>query len=134
MSVFKSDAIPEETSRKMLNSVQHGGHLHVNVCTVKFGAATAADDEIQLMRLPAGAKLVPHLCYAGAPAAQSNVDVELKGFTSATAFAAKVTFTPSKADAGLLTEETIVTAKLSGTGSIAKDTEVSFGIVYASLT
>lgn len=136
MSVFISDAILPEQGKpaRLLNSVQHGGHLHLNVCRVKFDKATAAGDTVQLMRLPRGYKLIPQLCYAGAAAAQSNVSVELVGFTSATAFAASFSFTASEPDAGLLTEDTVVTAKLSGEGTIAAETEVVFGIVYAALT
>ena len=136
MSVFISDAILPEQSKpaRLLNSVQHGGHLHLNVCKVKFDKATAANDTIQLMRLPRGCKLIPQLCYAGAPAAQTNVSVELSGFTAAASFAASVTFTASEADSGLLEEDTVVTAKLTGTGTIAAGTEVVFGIVYAALT
>ena len=56
MSVFISDAILPEQGKpaRLLNSVQHGGHLHLNVCRVKFDKATAAGDTVQLMRLPRG--------------------------------------------------------------------------------
>ena len=133
MSVFVSDAIPSDVkSTRLLNSVQHGGHLHLNVCKVKFEKATAANDTIQLMRIPRGGKLIPQLCYAGAPAQQSNVSVELVGFTAAASFGSQVQFVPSAPDTALAEGDMTLTAKLTGSGSIAAETEVVFGIVYAT--
>lgn len=125
MATHVSDGIAKGNPPALLNPVQHGGHLKLNVCKVKLAAASVADDIVELCRLPAGTKLVTRLCYA--LGGGTGAKVELVGYTAAQDYG---TFAPTKNDEALVTSETVLKAKLTGT-AVAKDTELVFGIVYA---
>lgn len=131
MSEFKTDAFPSGAPPQLLDSVQHGGHLRIDVAKVKLSAASAANDTIKVMTLPPRSKLIPRLCRADGGAA--NVNVELVGYTDAAAFpAAGINFTAKRADEAIQNTETVLVAKLTGTGTIPKDTELVFSIVYCA--
>ena len=108
MATYKTDAFQDTSKIKpgLLNSLLTAGHLRCAVCKVKLPAAGAADDVVEVCKLPPESLVIQHLC-------------KVEGSSALTV----------NYPAGSVKTETLLKATLSG--AVAKDTTLTFYVVYA---
>lgn len=131
----QTNLTPERTgiSVPIVNGLYRDGNLKAAVCRVENTAkAIAIGDTIELVRLPAGTLLIGALsAFAGATAA--SVKLEIPGVSAAFAATAPISLAATAKASSKLTEETVLTAVVSG-AAIPAGSTFEVVIVYACLT
>lgn len=135
MATKKSDGMASSALvAPLLNAVQHGGKIHVNVCTYVADGTEVAGDIIELCRLPQGAKVLPHMSYINGD--QADAKAEIVGYTAPAGVAINaysgLAAVALNLDETPLTESTTLTAKLIAAGMTAGK-KLVVGVVYAQL-
>ncbi len=128
MAEHYSTGMPEQkftTAQKSFDA----GNLNVQFCEYVFKGTEVANDLINIMTLPAGAKFIPALSYINGD--QPTVTATIEGYCSAGAISGYRALAASATaiDFAKVTTNTVLKAKISATPTVNK--KVFFAIVYS---
>ncbi len=129
--LYKSDGMGNESKpTELINRIQHGGHVRMDVCKFTAPAALAVGDKIELFRLPARSKLLLSQCYI---ASAATVSLKLVGYTGGVAASAHASLAAAGTalDTAVETTGKVLVAEVTS-GTPAADSVIYFGIAYVT--